>query len=332
MRKLWFIPAIAALVAAFFLIIAYQKSGTLETKGDFLARQNKYQEALLYYLEAQGIFPWKASINDNINAVQLLVNSQNEYEEITGTEFAEVQNLPGINNIPTYTISKNEYFVPILMYHHIRINPKPNNPVWESLNVKPTDLENELNYLSTHNYHTISLDDLYDAMVNQKSLPQNPIILSFDDGYKNFYENAFPLLKKYKMKATEFVITQVETAPAYLSWDQILELDRSGLIEIGAHTQHHPYLTDLTATSINNEIEGSKKDIEMHTGHPIHWFAYPYGVYNNYIISEVQKLGFLGAVSTNYSPVQNKEKLFVMPRIMVDGRFTLDEFATRIKK
>jgi peptidoglycan/xylan/chitin deacetylase (PgdA/CDA1 family) len=332
MRKFLIIPLILIIIIAILGVIANEKSGVLVARGDLLLQQNKPLEALLYYKEAQNIFPLRQDAKDNINSLQLVLNSQNEYNEIIDAEYAEVQTIPALQNLPAVSLKSGEYFVPILMYHHIRINPHPELPLWASLNVTPDELNNELNYLSTNKFHVITLTDLYNIINNNQKLPDKPIILTFDDGYANFYENAFPLLKKYKMKAIEFVITQVETAPAYLSWDQIIDLDKSGLVEIGAHTQHHPFLTDLTASLINKEIMGSKSDIESHLGHKVNWFAYPYGAYNNFIIEETQKAGFLGAVSVNYSSIQNKDKLFVLPRIQVDGRFTLDEFAKRVRQ
>lgn len=268
---------------------------------------------------------------DQLQANKLLTNSQNEYNQIVDLEYAEVQQLPALNEIPHEVVNQGQVFVPILMYHHIRINPKPSDPLWASLNVDPKLLDSELNYLSKNNYHVITLNDLYNFLKNGKGLPTNPIILTFDDGYSDFFDNAFPILKKFNMKAIEFVITHVETYPAYLSWDQIKELDASGLIEIGDHTMTHPDLTALSTYYINQQIGGSKAELESHLGKSVNWFAYPYGAYNNYVVNEVTKAGYLGAVSTNYGGIQDLNSIYLLKRIMADGRFTLDEFARRVQ-
>ncbi len=332
MKILIFLLIIIGLIVGIYAWPSYQKSNDLKNKGDTLVKEGKFEEAILYYKDAQSTFPLRRDIADSANAAQLLLSSNLEYGQITEQTYAEVQTAPPVEELPKITLKSNEFFVPILMYHHIRINPRPQDRVWVSLNVTSEQLDAQLNYLATHNYHVITLDDLYNALTKGGALPENPIILSFDDGYRNFYDNAYPILKKHNMKAIEFIITAVEGANAYLTWDQISEMYKSGLVEFGAHTQHHPNLPDLSTTMINNEITLSKSDLESHLGKPIKWFAYPYGGYNNYIENEVQKAGYLGAVSTIYGGVQSKDKLYLLPRIGVSGAFSLDEFARRVRR
>lgn len=330
-KKLLLVPLAVLLVVLVLGTNAYMKSQELKKKGDDLVNSGDLSTAIFYYKEAYNLFPLNQSINDDINAAELRFNSEIEYSRIINFDYSEVQTLPSLENIAPVQLKDGEVFVPILMYHHIRVNPKPNDPVWASLNVTPDLLNSELNYLSTNGFHVISLDDLY-AVLNGEPLPSKPIVLTFDDGYSNFFETAYPLLKKYNMKATEFVITEVETAPAYLSWGQIEEMSKSGLIDFGAHTQHHPFLTSLSQATARREITVSKSELETHVGKPVRWFAYPYGSYNDFVVNETKNAGYVGAVTTNYGAVISKDKLFLLPRIMADGRFTLDEFARRIQQ
>ncbi len=332
MRKLLLLPAILILIIGALGFPLYKQADNLKKQGDDLVKQNKLEEALAYYKDAYNTFPLRSGLADNISATRLLISSELEYSSIVDSTYAEVQEIPSLGALAPTQLKEGELFVPILMYHHIRVNPRPQDPLWASLNVTPEQLESQLIYLLRNGYHVITLDDLYDALNSGKTLPARPIVLTFDDGYRNFYDNAYPLLKKYNMKAIEFVITAVEDVPAYLTWGEISEMDRSGLIEFGAHTRRHPNLPDLTTNSINYEITQSKADLESHLGKTVNWFAYPYGSYNSYIVSETQKAGYKAAVTTNYSAVQNKDKMYLLPRIMVDGRFTLDEFARRIQQ
>src|SRR5258708_31668204 len=178
------------------------------------------------------------------------------------------------------------------MYHQIRVNPNPSDPVLAALSVTPQQLEQQLAYFKNHNFQTITLDELSDALDGKISLPINPIILSFDDGYRNFYENAFPLLKKYNSKAVQFVITGVADNKPYLTWNEITEMDKSGLVEFGAHTRHHPNLPDIPRATIVDEIKGSKLDLEQHLKKRVNWFAYPYGSYSEFIMQTVRDAGF----------------------------------------
>lgn len=328
--------AISVFLTFFVVITAsisiqhYQQSEQLEKQGDTLIEIGQPAEAIVFYKKAQLVFPMRGDLKDDIAGAQLILQSKNDYDSIT--EFSEIQTPPRLSNLPSTQLAPNELFVPILMYHHIEINPRPYDPIYAALFVSPDQLDQQLSYLLTHNYHPISLDELSSALDGRDVLPVNPIVLTFDDGYQSFYDNAFPLLKKYHMKAVEFVITQVEDYPAYLTWKEIVELDKSGLVEIDAHTRHHPNLPDLSHAAIIDEIKGSKKDIEQHIKHPINWFAYPYGSYSPFIIQTVKNAGFKGATSTIYGTNQSNNTIYLAPRIMVDGKFSLDNIARRIQE
>jgi len=314
-----------------FIIIAtfwfYFQSNLLKRQGDDLIKYGRAEEAIELYKKAQRTFPLRGDISEDIEGAKLILESNRYYQQIS-----EFQEIPSLENLPRVQLNPNELFVPILMYHHIRINPKPNDSVLAALSVSPTQLEQQLTYLSSHNYSAITLDELSDALDGKVSLPENPVVLTFDDGYKNFYENAFPLLKKYHMKAVQFVATDVVNTQAYLTWDQITEMNKSRLIEFGAHTRHHANLPELSPNSIVDEIMGSKIKLERHLRKQVNWFAYPYGSYNDFIKQTVANSGFKGAVSTIYGAAQSKDNVFLSPRIMVDGRFTLDNIARRITR
>jgi peptidoglycan/xylan/chitin deacetylase (PgdA/CDA1 family) len=135
------------------------------------------------------------------------------------------------------------------------------------------------------------------------------------------------------MHATEFIITNymLQGYEAYLTPQQILEMDKSGLITFGAHTKDHPDLTKLAKKTVFNEIKGSKNDLEFLLKKPIHWFAYPYGAYNESVIQTVRSAGFEGALSTIIGSSQTINTIFLMPRIMVDGRWDVQTFIKNIQ-
>lgn len=321
----YFLLAILIFIGSYL----YIQSNNSKEQADHLLLSGRPAEAIELYKKAQDIFPFR-SLKEDIAGAQLVLASKSDYDSIS--DFAEIQIPPPLANLPSTKLAPNELFVPILMYHHIEINPRPNDTVYAALYVSPDQLNQQLSYLSTHNFHTITLDELLNALNGRKILPPNPIILTFDDGYQSFYDSAYPLLKKYNMKAVQFVITQVEGAPAYLSWSEIVEMDKSGFVEIAAHTRHHPNLPDLSQSAIIDEILGSKYDLEQHVHHTINWFAYPYGSYNQFIIQTLKNAGFKGAVSTIYGTNQSEDNLYLLPRIMVDGRFSLDNITKRIQK
>lgn len=321
---------ILLLVVFVFGYNRFHQSSLLKEQGKKLVKEGKAQEAVLLFLKARSLFPLRLDIEDDLEGARLILRSDIQYAEIYEIG-AETQVVP-----PSYWrgLVPGEIFVPVLMYHHIRENPLPDNLTWKVLNVSQKQLNDQLNYLSTHNFHAVFLTDVYQALNGKGNLPENPVVLTFDDGYRNFYDNAYPILKKYNMKAVQFVITAVVGSSPYLTWSQIAGMDKSGLVEFGAHTRHHPNLPDISNDLIIDEIAGSKKDLEAHLKKPIQWFAYPYGSYGrgDFIINTVKKAGFMGAVSTIYGAIQSKDSLYLMPRIGVDGRFTLDNLVQRIRK
>src|SRR5258708_14683405 len=110
------------------------------------------------------------------------------------------------------------------------------------------------------------------------------------------------------------------------------EKEKVGFSGFGGNTRHHPNLPDIPRATIVDEIKGSKCDLEQQLKKRVNWFAYPYGSYSEFIMQTVRDAGFKGAASTVYGTAQSKNTLYLFPRIMVDGRFTLDNLTRRIEK
>lgn len=213
----------------------------------------------------------------------------------------------------------NQVRVPILMYHYIGNNPKPEDKARDSISLGPDRFEEQIKYLKDQGYATISLDTLYPALKNQITLPNKTIILTFDDGYMDFYYNAYPILSKYGMKATVFIPTALMNQGYYLTWDQIKEMSASGLITFGAHGVNHNHLPTLPAQGLDFELNESKRVLQEKLGIPINFFAYPYGSINSRVIEATKKAGFLGAVGTWASKIQSEGTIYNMPRIRVSN-------------
>jgi len=187
--------------------------------------------------------------------------------------------------------------VPVLMYHHIGIEYNgylQEHPDRTDNNVvTPEDFEIQIKYLFENGYSTCFFREISNQECNDKA-----IILTFDDGYRDFYFSAFPVLKKYQSKATIFVITDLIGQDNYLTLDQILELKQSGLINFGSHTASHPALTSVNTVKLESELLTSKTTLEQITGQSVTDFCYPGGSYNEAVIQAVKKAGYLDAVTT----------------------------------
>ena len=165
--------------------------------------------------------------------------------------------------------------VPVLNYH--QINDRDEN----SLTVHTDEFDEQMKYLSDNGYHTITPEEMMDAWENGTPLPEKPVILTFDDGYVDNYKNAYPILEKYNLKGTIFLISDfIGTYPNYMTWAQVDEMQQSGLIDFESHTLSHPELDKIPADEVWHQLDSSKKALEWRLGKPINFIAYPCGSYD----------------------------------------------------
>lgn len=207
-------------------------------------------------------------------------------------------------------------FVPILVYHHIGTAPQNLTSANKSFFIEPEWLDEHMKYLSDNGFTSIKFADIATYMETGKPLPQRPIIISFDDGRNSTYEKAFPILKKYNMAGTTFVIANSAGRGSYMSWEQLKELQNSGW-EIDSHSLWHPYLTKVSMAKAKTEIEDSKKILEEKLGVPVTTFAYPFGDYNASTETLVKNAGYSLARSFSNGSGITKDNLFHIPVIRV---------------
>jgi peptidoglycan/xylan/chitin deacetylase (PgdA/CDA1 family) len=219
--------------------------------------------------------------------------------------------------------------IPILMYHYVRIVEDPKDQVGINLSVKPQMFAAQMQYLADKGYATLTMREVYAILAGQQPLPPKPIALTFDDGYRDFYAAAWPILKQHGFKATSYVITDFIGWDAYMTWPMLQELDTSGLIEIGAHTRSHADLRALSAARRWDEIIGSKAILEQGLGHPIVSFCYPAGYYNAAALADVKRANFLTAVTTQGGTKQNLQWAYELPRVRVNGPDPLTAWASK---
>ncbi len=183
--------------------------------------------------------------------------------------------------------------IPILMYHHIRDYDNPEDKIGTNLSVSPQEFINQLNLIENKGYKTVTFEEILN-----NHLPDKPIILTFDDGYLNFYQNAYPELKKRNLKAASYIITNSIGGGAYMNSNQIKEISNNG-IEIGSHTISHPDLSKLSNEKAEREIFESKKILEVLLNKKIVSFCYPSGKYDETTKELVKDAGYSYAVTTN---------------------------------
>lgn len=210
--------------------------------------------------------------------------------------------------------------VPILMYHYVEYVKDQRDTIRKSLNLEPHAFDLEVKTLKEAGYSFITLADLADALDDKNNLPPKSVILTFDDGYRDFYTDVFPILKKYRIKAVVFVIPNFIDRPDNLTTWMISEIIKSGLVEIGAHTMNHTYLSGLSLDRVRYEVQQSKRYLEKGFGIQVISFAYPYGAFDNETIDEVKKAGFKTAVTTIPGTFSMDVNRFFLYRIRPGGR------------
>ncbi|WP_312501421.1 polysaccharide deacetylase family protein [Lacrimispora sp.] len=208
--------------------------------------------------------------------------------------------------------------VPIIMYHQVK-NSGFGNDV-----ISPKEFESDLKYLKENHYNTISMTQLIDYVHDKKELPQNPVILSFDDGYLSTYLNVYPLLKEYDMKIVLSIIGKSvddfskvcdeNIDYSHVTWDEVKEMQQSGLVEIQSHSYNlHKITKERYGCSqmaneslehyeefLSNDINTLQEKIMSVTGSSPNTFIYPYGKYNDKLETIIKKLGFKATITCKF--------------------------------
>ena len=218
------------------------------------------------------------------------------------------------------------YVVPILMYHSI------SDVEGSSLYVSPENFSRQMDFLDKSGYNVISLGDLVEGIKSGKKFNPGTVVITFDDGYKNNYLDAFPVLAKYDMPATIFIITNyVDTKPDYVTWDQVRLMMSKG-ISFGGHTRNDVYLPSVKdQKSLVNEVAGPKKDIESKTSGKAEYFCYPTGGFNDNVKIAVKEAGYKGACSTNRGTDRFNVDVYELTRVKVKNSDMTKPFHFRAK-
>lgn len=210
--------------------------------------------------------------------------------------------------------------VTVLAYHSVsEWYPKSE----ASLFVKPETFETQIRALKQNGYSFISFKDFEDWKLGKKEIPKKSIIITFDDGYQDNYLLAFPILKKYNVKATMFIITSyVGKSDRYLNWDQIKTMYDSGLIEIGSHTNTHKPLASLSVKDLDSELTISRDEIKKHIGITPYALAYPDGAWNNITVQHAKNAGFTIQANSDSTSLGAITPLDNCGRIIADDSFS----------
>jgi peptidoglycan/xylan/chitin deacetylase (PgdA/CDA1 family) len=213
------------------------------------------------------------------------------------------------------------------MYHHVAVAGPEADGIRTDLSVSPARFEAQLRYLIERGYQPIALRDLIMHVQVGEPLPLKPVVLTFDDGFKDQFTNAYPLLKRYGLRGTFFIITGFvdEGREEYMSWADIELLHAEGM-EIGSHSYTHPSLRGKSFNYVVWQVLGSKEAIEARTNDRVRFFSYPSGQYDKLVVDVLESAGYWGAVTVEAGSLQSSQRPFELKRIRVRGRYELEDF------
>lgn len=221
--------------------------------------------------------------------------------------------------------------IPILMYHAIHVMD-PSEAANAGLIVDPTTFESHLQALKEAGYYTLTPDEAYKALT-ENVLPKNKKVvwLTFDDSLKDFYTNAFPLLQKYQMKATNNVITGFVQAGRedMLTLDEIKEMKEKGM-SFEDHTVNHPDLSTATADQQTLELRDSKAFLDDNLSQKTTTVAYPSGRYSDATLQIAESLGYKMGLTTNNGLASLSNGLLSLNRVRVNPTTTAEDLLNEI--
>ena len=211
--------------------------------------------------------------------------------------------------------SDDEIHVPVLVYHSVAEQHPGQTGEQRELDVQPATFRAQMDYLARTHHPVVSFPRMIDALMGRRELPPGAVVITFDDGWKNQFTDAFPVLARHGFTATFFVYTEaISNGSAFMTWDDLRTLEQAGMT-IGSHSRTHPMLT-VRGVPLNEEIDGSRQDIMRHLGTAPELFAYPYGDVDRHVADVVRTAGYLAARGMGDGPNNGPSDRYAIKSIL----------------
>ncbi|MGA2794571.1 MAG: polysaccharide deacetylase family protein [Roseiarcus sp.] len=224
--------------------------------------------------------------------------------------------------------------VPILLYHRFH----PTEP--GSTTVTTPAFEEQLAWLAEHHYAVVRLGSVVDALRGGRELEPQSVAITVDDGRRSQYTEMFPIIQRYHVPVTLFVYTDaISVEPDALTWEEIGEMLKSGLVDVQSHTCSHPFFEKERARRsaadyeafVATELTKSKKTLEDRLRRPVDLLAWPYGVFDSALERAAARAGYVAAFSVEDRLARAGEDLFSLPRVTVSDRDRGARFAALLE-
>ena len=210
------------------------------------------------------------------------------------------------------------------MYHRFEENKYP------STNIKMLDFIRQIDLIKNSGFIFVNANNFEESLVNFKK--EKKILLTIDDAFKSFYDQAWPILKKNKIPFLLFVSTREVGNNGYMTWEQIREISKEKFVHIGNHSYSHDYLVDKTKKEITSDISLAIKSLKKNLGYDSSFFSYPFGEYSNDFKNIVKDFGFKYAFGQHSGVTDETKDFYELPRFPINETYgQLERFKTILK-
>jgi peptidoglycan/xylan/chitin deacetylase (PgdA/CDA1 family) len=215
--------------------------------------------------------------------------------------------------------------VPIITYHLIEDQVAPSAAGAGGLVVSALEFGQQMDYLAIHGFHPVTLSDVSEAVAGRMTLPPKAVAITFDDGNRDNFTEAYPILRARGFVATFFVITGFVGRPSCVTWDQLRTMQQGGM-EIGSHTVDHRRLTSLSEADLLWELRASRKALLANLGAAPAVLSYPFGGCNDAVKAAAASAGYAMAVTTHLRLGAGPASPFEVSRVTIKPGEGLDAF------
>jgi peptidoglycan/xylan/chitin deacetylase (PgdA/CDA1 family) len=217
----------------------------------------------------------------------------------------------------------SELHVPILLYHRF------SHAISDSMTMTPAVFESHLKYLKDNGYTVISLRQLVNYHLrNGPPLPPRSVVIVADDGHKSIYTDMLPLIKKYRVPVTLFIYpSAISNAPYAMTWEQLREIKKTGLFDIQSHTYWHPdfrkekkRLSSVEYVKfVEMQLKKSKDKLEKELDVEVNMLAWPFGIYDDWLISKATEAGYVASFTIERHHVTTSDSIMKLPRYLLNN-------------
>ena len=199
------------------------------------------------------------------------------------------------------------------MYHRFEENKYP------STNIKINDFYKHLEIIQSKNIEFVHPKKFEEELIQNKN--KRKVLLTIDDGFLSFYKNAWPILKKKKIPFILFISTREVGSANYMTWEQIIEINKEDFVEIGNHSHTHEYLVDENNNFIKSDIQQSIKIFEQKLGKNSDFFSYPFGEYSINFKNIIKSFGFKYAFGQHSGVIDETKNFYELPRFPINEKY-----------